>query len=163
MITVADTGPLIGLAKIGKLALLQHFASEVRIPPIVHRELLGKPGSEIAEIDLALQRFIHVVELAPLAELVDKATMGLDEGEKQAIALASPCEHDVLLLMDDLAGRRVARQLAIPMTGLVGLLISLKQRGDVEQVTPLLHALRRRGYWLSDKIIRSAGRQAGEA
>ncbi len=41
---VADTGPIIGLAKIGKLYLLEKYVGEVLIPPIVYKELLGKIG-----------------------------------------------------------------------------------------------------------------------
>lgn len=43
---VSDTGPLIGLAKIDCLSILKNIATEVLIPPMVHRELLGKVGIE---------------------------------------------------------------------------------------------------------------------
>lgn len=36
---VSNTGPLIGLAKIDSLSILKDIASEVLIPPMVHREL----------------------------------------------------------------------------------------------------------------------------
>ena len=39
---VSDNGPLIGLAKIDYLSILKQIASEVCIPPMVYRELLGK-------------------------------------------------------------------------------------------------------------------------
>ena len=51
----------------------------------------------------------------------------LDPGEKQAILLAAGYADDVLLVMDDRAGRRVARPLEIPTTGLVGMLVRLKE------------------------------------
>lgn len=41
MILVADTGPLIGLAKIRKIRLLEALARAVFIPPAVRRELLS--------------------------------------------------------------------------------------------------------------------------
>lgn len=43
---VADTGPIIALAKIGKIFLLKSIAGEVPIPPMVYKELFGKIGSE---------------------------------------------------------------------------------------------------------------------
>ena len=49
------------------------------------------------------------------------ALADLDEGEKQAIGLASNLGKDVLLLVDDRVGRRVAEKLNIATTGLVGL------------------------------------------
>ena len=63
---VADTGPIIDLAKIGRISLLKKLATEVLIPPIVHKELYGKIGSESDQIDLALSDFVHVVELGSL-------------------------------------------------------------------------------------------------
>jgi predicted nucleic acid-binding protein len=38
---VSDTGPSIGLAKIGMIDLLKALDSEVLIPPFVHKELFG--------------------------------------------------------------------------------------------------------------------------
>ena len=46
---VADTGPIIGLAKIGRISLLKKFATAVLIPPIVHKELYGKIGAYSSE------------------------------------------------------------------------------------------------------------------
>ena len=158
---VADTGPLIGLAKIRKLALLRSVADEVLIPTMVHRELLGKPGAEAEEIDRALQTLLRVAKSGTMTSTVEKATARLDEGERQAVVLAAQ-NREVVLLMDDRAGRNVARQLAIPTVGLAGLLLLLKEKGQVEYVTPLLHELRQKGYWLSDKVIATAARQAGE-
>lgn len=63
MIIVSNTGPIIALAKINKLTLLKDLASEVLIPPVVHRELFAKVGRESPEIDRALSDFIHVAEV----------------------------------------------------------------------------------------------------
>jgi len=57
---VVNTGPIIALAKIGKLALLKELAPEVFIPPTVYRELLAKFGAESEQIEQALTDFIRV-------------------------------------------------------------------------------------------------------
>ena len=44
MTVVSDTGPLIALAKVDQLNLLQVLFREVHIPPAVHYELLAKYG-----------------------------------------------------------------------------------------------------------------------
>ena len=103
---VSDTGPLIGLAKIDKIYLLKSIAEEVLIPPMVHRELLGKVGDDADQIDLALRDFIQIKEFGTLEQEVETALNGLGEGEKQAIGLAFNIEKDVLLLLDDRAGRK---------------------------------------------------------
>ena len=60
---VSDTGPIIGLAKIGRIFLLKELAAEVVIPPFVHRELYGKIGTETDQIDQALKDFIQALQL----------------------------------------------------------------------------------------------------
>ncbi len=53
MTVVSDTGPLIALAKVDRLSLLEQLFEHVFIPPIVHRELLAKSGTESARLDIA--------------------------------------------------------------------------------------------------------------
>jgi predicted nucleic acid-binding protein len=159
---VADTGPIIALSKIGKISLLKSIAGEVLIPPMVYKELFGKIGSESNEIDRALNTFIRLKKEITLDEATEMALADLGEGEKQAIGLASNLGEDVLLLIDDRAGRRVAEKLNIATAGLVGLLVVAKEMGFVESVGPLIEDLRHSGYWLSDDLITTAKRLAGE-
>lgn len=119
---ISNTGPIIGLAKIDQLFLLKKIPSEVLIPPMVYREILGKVGIESERIDHALNEFLRVTDLNPLEPSIEMTISGLGDGERQAIGLASTVKGDVLLLLDDRAGREVAKQLNIPTTGLVGLL-----------------------------------------
>ena len=50
----------------------------------------------------------------------DASLAELGKGERQAILLAMSFGKNALLLMDDAAGRAVARKLHISLTGLVG-------------------------------------------
>jgi len=159
---VADAGPVIGLAKIGKISLLEKLAEEVLIPPIVHKELFGKIGFESNQIDLALRDFVNVVELGSSEIKEDERTANLGEGEKQCIYLASSLKKDVLLLIDDRAARKAADKFYIPKTGLAGFLIIAKSRGLINNVGSLLSELRSAGYWLSDEVIAVARKLAGE-
>ena len=159
---VSDTGPIIGLAKIGKIILLKNIADEVIIPPMVHKELFGKIGPESNEIDQALNTFIMVKRDIDVEEAVKIELAGLGEGEKQAIGLASRLDNDVILLLDDRAGREVAARLNIFTTGLIGLLLVAKEKGFVVSVGTLIKELRNNGYWLSDDIMKTAIKLAGE-
>ena len=159
---VSNTGPIIGLAKIGRLHLLKALAEEVRIPPFVHRELFGKTGTETREIEKALNDFIRVVAVS-VSETSEVAVLNdLDEGERQAVGLASAMGKDVLLLMDDHAGRRAARKLGVSVTGLLGLVLLAKEKGLVNRVVPLIEKLREAGYWISDEVAEAARKLAGE-
>jgi predicted nucleic acid-binding protein len=62
---ISNTGPIIALAKIGLLFILNQMASEVLIPPMVHKELLGEIGGESEQIEKALKEFIHVKDFSP--------------------------------------------------------------------------------------------------
>ena len=159
---ICDTGPIIALAKIDKIYLLKGIAEEVLIPPMVFKELLGKVGDESNQIDRALSDIIRIKESGALDPAAEKALAGLGEGEKQAIGLAFNLKKDILLLLDDRAGRECAEKLNIPTTGLIGLLLILKQKGLVEDIVPFIDELRNKGYWLSDEVINVARRLAGE-
>lgn len=159
---VSNTGPIIGLAKVDLLFLLTEVASEVLIPPMVHRELLGKIGSESIQIDKALKQFLNIREIPPLDPMIETAIAGLDEGERQVIGLASTFKEEVLVLIDDRAGREVAKGLKIPFSGLVGILFLAREKGALEKIGPVLDELRVQGYWLSDKVIAVAKELSGE-
>jgi predicted nucleic acid-binding protein len=159
----SNTGPIIGLAKIDLLFLLNQIASEVLIPPMVYRELMGKTGPETAQIDKALKEFLKVVDLKPLDPAVEIAISTLDEGEREVIGLASTTSGDILILMDDRAGREVAEKLNIPVSGLVGILLLAKEKGILEKIGPLLVELRDKGYWFSDDVLQTAQRLAKES
>lgn len=159
---VSNTGPLIGLAKIDCISILKDIASEVLIPPVVHRELLGKVGIESEKIDRALNEFIHVIDLKHLELATQEALLDLDEGERQAVGLASTFSEDILLLLDDRAGRSVAEKLNIPTTGLIGILLLAKEKGILGNIGPLIDELRSQGYWISDEVVDIAKDLAGE-
>ena len=159
---VSNTGPIIGLAKINRLSILKDLAGEILIPPKVHRELLAKTGDEATLIDEALNSFIHVSPLPPLDPSVKTIIVDLDAGEGHAIGLASTFSGDVLLLLDDRAGRTAAVRLNIPTTGLIGLLLLAKERGIITKVSELIYELREQGYWLSDRVVDIARQLAGE-
>ena len=159
---VSETGPIIGLAKIGNIFLLEKLADEVLIPPMVYKELLGKVGPESEEIDNALKSFIKTVELPQTERELQNVISNLDEGEKQAITLAYSYLDNILLLMDDRAGREAAYKLSIPVTGLLGLLLRLKEKGFIQDIGSFIEGLRQNGYWISDDIIDIIKHLAGE-
>ena len=162
MIIVSNTGPLIGLAKIQQLGLLGRLATEVYIPPQVRLELLARTGPDTELIAAALKDAIQVKAPAVLDAAAETMLRRIDEGEKQAIALARSFPAPVLLLLDDRAGRAAAQKLGQPLTGLAGLLLLAKRQGLVTAVAPLLANLRSLGYWVSDELVAVVKNMAGE-
>jgi predicted nucleic acid-binding protein len=161
VIVVSDTGPLIALAKVDYLDVLQELFNEVCIPLAVHRELFAKLGPESSRLEDALQSFLQVAASPTMSATVAKATSRLHPGEREAIALAF--ERKALLLADDQMGRSAARRLGLMVTGVVGVLLRAKEARLLEAVCPVLVEMRQRGYWLSDEILILAVRLAGES
>jgi predicted nucleic acid-binding protein len=122
---------------------------------------MAKSGVEAARLDLALASFVRVVPTPTLSPEVDGLTQGLGPCEQQAIALAHATGS--LLLVDDRAGRSAARRLGVNVTGIVGVLIRAKQEGHIPMIRPILEIIRNHGYWLSDAVVETAVKLAGEA
>ena len=59
--------------------------------------------------------------------------------------------HSVAVL-DDREARRVARQLGVPLTGTLGLLVDAKRRALISTVAPLLDELDRHNFHMSPRI-----------
>ncbi|HLE28262.1 MAG TPA: DUF3368 domain-containing protein [Anaerolineales bacterium] len=160
MSIVSNTGPLIALAKVNQLRLLEVLYQQVHLPPAVHRELLAKTGVEAERLDQALATFIRVADPLELTPEVQAATLSLGAGEREAVALAHHMR--LLLVMDDQLGRQAAQGLDLEVTGTAGVLILAKQKGLIESVRKLLELMREHGYWLSDELITTAAELAGE-
>ena len=90
MILVCNAGPIIALAKIDCLTLLQQLGTSVSIPETVYHELLAKPGAETTRIVHATRSFLIVVPVPNPTDYADAtAIRQLDPGESEVIALAS--------------------------------------------------------------------------
>lgn len=80
MIVVADTSPIINLAAIGQINLLQHLYGTVRIPDAVCREIVdagaGEPGSaEVRDLGWIEHHTVSQLELVtPYALNLIRAT-----------------------------------------------------------------------------------------
>lgn len=157
MIVASNASPLINLARIGQLDLLQQLYREVQIPDAVRSEVVeegaGQPGSE--EVATAGWIRTHTVRNRALVQALRQE---LDAGEAEAIALAVELGAD-WLLMDERLGRDVSRHLGVAVTGLIGVLIEAKRLGVIPAVRPGLDALRDRAGFrirqaLYDRVLR---------
>ena len=160
MTVVVDSSALISLARIGRLDLLPRIAGAVHIPEAVYREVVehgtGRPGSaEVAGAAWILRRSVRdPTSVEPL-----RARLG--RGEAEAIVLAKELGAD-FLVVDDAVARRAAGSEGLVVVGLIGLLISAKQRGLIPEIKPLLDELLASGFFLDESRYRSILRGAGE-
>ncbi len=144
MLIVSDTSPILNLVAIERLELLRDLYGSIVIPPAVSSELHDN-GIFLAP------DWIQVVEPVNRAA-VEALRADLDPGESEAIVLAQQLNAS-LLLIDERLGRRVATQLGLDVTGLLGILAEAKKRGVILTCAPLLDdMIARAGFWIGDRL-----------
>jgi uncharacterized protein len=160
MIFVADAGPIISLARAGRLELLRQVVDAVWIPEAVYQELVtrgaGRPGADEASRGEWIQR-------KPITQQATVRTLPrtLGEGEREAIMLAQ--ELGAVLIIDDPGARDTAARLRIPFLGSLGILREAKLRGIIPVVRPELDALREHQFRVSNALYQTFLQQLGEA
>ena len=152
MIVVSDTTPLIGLASIGRLNLLQELFDEVYIPQAVFDETVtfGREESK-AKQEVSNADWIHVVKVKDRLA-VDVLLDEMDLGEVETIVLASEMNAD-WVLMDEKKGRRKLTQLNIPKIGTLGILLKAKQLDLIPLLKPEIDDLQKSGFSISSLVV----------
>lgn len=140
LIVVSDTSPLLNLAAISRLDLLQAVYGQVLIPPTVAHEL--------TRYGVSIPTWV-VIENAHNRQAVASLLAQLDPGESEAIVLAEEI-HASLILIDERKGSKVAVARGLKTIGLLGVLGEAKVRGFIPACAPIL-----------DEMVRVAGFRLG--
>ena len=86
-----------------------------------------------------------------------------DLGPGESSVLAWCAAHPgALAIVDDLAARRCAARLGIPVRGTLGLILIAKQRGEIAAARPILEQMRKSGMYLSNRVLNQALERVGE-
>lgn len=157
MKVVANTTPIISLASIGRLDLLERLFGRVLIAEAVYREIKAKPGYGHDQID---RDFIEVRSIQ--GERYKQLLLNqLDAGEAETIILASEIDADFVLI-DENVGYHFATNAGLTVVRTLSLLLRAKEHGYIEQVKPLIDAMIVRGRWYSEDVRRVLLQRAGE-
>ena len=157
---VSDAGPLIHLAQISKLELLEKIFGRILIPEKVRKEVIdrgkekGLPNASVVEEAIKAGWIVIQEEIDDrIGKLAEQA--GISEGETTAILLAR--ERKCPVLLDDLAARRFAMGLGLKVIGSVGILIKATGEGLVGKAEAL-SALEKlaKVMWLSIDVYEQA-------
>ena len=159
-VVVSDTSPIRAMAHLGLLPLLSEIYGGVVIPQAVFSELLRK-GKWFDSVPVAALSKFEV--RFPTDEIrITHEFLQLDVGEREAIQLALELNADALLI-DEAAGRSVAKQYGLLTTGTLGVLSQAKQRGFVSAVKPLLdRLLRELNFFISPTLRDTVLKDLGE-
>lgn len=155
---VCDSGPLIALAKLHQLHLLNLLYARILIPQPVYVETVTEGARRGAvdahSIQAYIGRFQWEVIAAPVESPPHLSTR-LGTGEQAAISLALTVPGVTLLLDDELA-RSSARQLGLTMRGTIGVLIEAYRRNHLtwEQTDLFLEELATRpDIWIGYELV----------
>lgn len=148
-VIITDTSCLIALSKLDLLESLDKIYQDIRITPEIESEF-GEPLPEFIKIsepkDKKYQKILETI---------------LDKGEASAISLAFEYDN-VLLVLDDLKGRKEAQKIGFKITGTLGILTKAKQLGVIDKIRPFIEELKNLGFRISDKVEQELYRQNKE-
>lgn len=124
MKVIINATPLIYLGKLGKLNLLTQLYSNIITTREVKNEVLTKNYPEYSVLKMAFDNWIMIQD-ANDKTVMDNLILSqqIDFGEASVIALALEQENDVILLLDDLIARSVAKSLGIKISGTLGIIL----------------------------------------
>lgn len=121
--------------------LLKLLFNLVIIPPTVANEI--EKGEEVNSVWFSFKKsgFICIEPVPKPDKRLAILELQLDAGESEAILLADKLKH--ILLIDERAGRNMAKSMGLDIIGLVGLLLALKQGEHIthNDVLSLIDAL----------------------
>jgi uncharacterized protein len=157
---VCNTTPLINFAAINRLDILQAMFGQVIIPQAVYNETTGSslPGSQ-SVLEAIASGWLQV---CTVYAIVPEILAELDDGEREAIALALEISEQRILL-DEREARQVAQRLGLQVIGTLGILLLAKDNRIIPQVQPLLDGMMNMAqYWVAATLYQQVLRQAGE-
>ncbi|MGK7903477.1 MAG: DUF3368 domain-containing protein [Hormoscilla sp.] len=150
MIVISDTSPICYLLLIDQINILPELYSFVLIPQAVYDEL-NSPYSPSA-----IRNWIAYPPEWLQVKTIDTAEISglekLDIGEREAILLAEQMQAE-LVILDDKAARRIARERTLKIIGLIGILKDAARTGLVDlQVT--FERLQEVGFWVAPSLLK---------
>lgn len=154
-----NASPLIFLSRGGHLELLRLIASEVIIPTPVVDEISQYGTDDVTARAIASTSWL-IVKTPPAIPSVITA-WDLGPGESSVLAWGYANEGSEAIL-DDLAARRCAATLGIPVRGTLGLILLAKERGVIPLARPVIERMCLAGMYLSDSVIDNALAIVGE-
>jgi len=156
---VVNASPLIVLARINHLFLLQHLAEEIVVPGGVAKEIAQGPEDDRARLWLQAQGRELIREVQVVPPVIIAWNLGLGESEVLSWAYQNPGYEAVL---DDRAARNCALSLNLSVRGTISVLLLAKRAGHLKEVTPILLQLEQTGFRMDPTIISAAKKLANE-
>jgi uncharacterized protein len=162
MLVISNTTPIISLLKIGMPELLKILFGEIIIPQAVYNELVvnNSMAEEIERIKECSFLKVQKVENVFAVKLLQKQ-LNLGLGESEAIVLADSNKAG-LLIIDEKKGRHIARDMGLPITGTLGILVEAKNHNYIDKLKPSLDKMMKTNIRISETLYNQIITSAGE-
>ena len=150
MKVVSDSSPICYLGLIGQMDLLPRMFGEVVVPEAVMNELSHSSSPVPLRSWLAQPPKWLTIQRVTIDPAPDLGR--LHAGEREAIVLAQRLAAD-LLIIDEKAARRAARDRGLNVTGLLGILDEAATRGMLDLLA-VVERLRQTNFRVSPNLLR---------
>ena len=155
---VFDATPLIYLAKVDRLTLVQHFEESCVIPERVYAEVVedgleeGYPDARRIERSVDAEMFdVISVEVTPMLSRL-KTNDSLSDADAAVLACADA--HDGVAVMDETYGRDVASAEGITTRGTAYLILKLTKEGAIgaDEARTVIDAMIDNGWYCAPDV-----------
>jgi predicted nucleic acid-binding protein len=157
---IADASPIILLAKIDQVHLLEQLPDVLVVPAPVAKEVRSGPKGDPARQWLEANGADYIEPIPSQVSEVNAWDLG--RGESAVLSWAYN-DSRATALVDDLAARCCARALGIRVTGTIGVVLAAKEEGLITRAGTVLDALVEVGLRIHPEVMAEAKRLAGEA
>ncbi len=154
-----NASPLIFFSRGRQMELLRQFAERILVPDAVATEIRKKGMSDITVQALEQTDWLEVIPQTAIPEIIVEWGLGAGESSVLAYAYHHP---GIEAIIDDLAARKCAASLNIPVRGTLGIVLVAKQRGIIASARPVIQYLIQGGLYLSKHILDEALKKVGE-
>jgi len=150
-IVVIDSSPLIGLAIVDGLAWLPKLFDVVFLPESVKQEVL--PGKAARGVQAIAQAIVAGwLKVWPEA-IAPQLEIDLDAGETDCINLGLSHVDGVLIIMDERAGRAVAKEKGLRVIGTAAIIGLAKKQGLIPSARVVFEVLHASDFRISAAVI----------
>jgi predicted nucleic acid-binding protein len=150
---ISDSSPLIALAKIDAFDLLQKLYGTLIIPTEVYDEIVVAGAGLAGAGETSKSSWIEVLNIGNHADLnAAQIRFGLGIGELSTILLAREIRAD-LVILDDLAARRLAQRQGFRVHGSVAILEASFRKGYLTDLRRAYRQLVERGVYLNRQLL----------
>lgn len=137
---ISNTSCLILLDNIDSLFILEELYKKIYITKEVAQEFSKPLKGWMTVLMVEDKNYLRILNTS------------VDLGEASTIALSIQMAEENFMILDDLKARKLARQLELRFTGLLGILLKAKKQNIIPTVADILTCLKKSNFRVSENL-----------